>query len=496
MKNYKILTSRMARAARMLLLGGVVAMTCSCEDFLTIAPTNKIVEEDFWKTKGDVENVLAESYRLMTTSDFLNRLIVWGELRSDNVIEGNFGGNNEIKYITEANILPNNSYARWDVFYRIINNCNIVLEYAPKVLDEDPDFTQGDLDVVCGEMYALRALCHFYLVRTFRDVPLMTVAMVNNSQNLKQAQAEPLVVLDACLDDLKEAEKLVLTSGNHRSAADNKGRVTTDAVRAMMADVLLWKAAFLKSEKKQAEAKACYAECAKYCDLVLDTRMQYVKEYLKDKPKYFENQRMELHEVYPLLYPRLEMSDSKNRFSFSPYFDVFGASANSLCESIFEIQHTSSSSNANYEVPNFYGYGEGEGVFKVGLLSAPVDLALDGKKGDSRIYQKSDFRRVTFVHSQNSSDGTAPENYGIIKYSQMSQTEKRSADLDNEAFGTIEYLYYETNTSGGRYIEMPVNWIVYRISDVMLMKAEALAYRAEGTDLTEAYHLVEAVYNR
>jgi hypothetical protein len=30
----------------------------------------------------------------------------------------------------------------------------------------------------------------------------------------------------------------------------------------------------------------------------------------------------------------------------------------------------------------------------------------------------------------------------------------------------------------------------------MLMKAEALAYRAEGTDLSEAYRLVEAVYNR
>ena len=497
MKNYKILTSRMTRAVRILLLGGMVAMTCSCDDFLTIAPTNKIVKEDFWKTKGDVESVLAESYRLMTTSDFLNRLIVWGELRSDNVIEGNFGGNNEIKYINEANILPNNSYARWDVFYRVINNCNIVLEYAPGVLDEDPDFTEGDLDVVCGEMYALRALCHFYLVRTFRDVPLMTEAMVNNSQNLKQAQAEPLVVLDACLDDLKKAEKLVLTSGNHRSTADNKGRVTKDAVRTMIADVLLWKAAFLKYDKKPAEAKACYTECAKYCDLVLDTRMRYVLDYLADYAKYYENQRMELHETYPILYPRLEMAESKNRFAFRPYFEVFGASANSLCESIFEIQHTSQSSNANYEVPNFYGYGEGEGVFKVGLLSAPADVALEGKKGDSRIYQKSDFRRVTFVHSQSAADGTAPENYGIIKYSQQTQMEKRTGDgIDNEAFGTIEYVYHETNTSGGRYIEMPVNWIVYRISDVMLMKAEALAYRAEGTDLSEAYRLVEAVYNR
>lgn len=497
MKNYKILISRMTRAARMLLLGGMVVMTCSCEDFLTIAPTNKIVKEDFWKTKGDVANVVAESYRLMTTSDFLNRLVVWGELRSDNVIEGNFGGNNEIKYIMEANLLPNNSYARWDVFYRIINNCNIVLEYAPDVLNEDPDFTQGDLDVVKGEMLAIRALCHFYLVRTFRDVPLLTVAMVNNSQNLKQAQADPLVVLDACLEDLYKAEKYVLTSGNYASASDNKGRITKDAVRAMVADVLLWKAAFLKSEKKTAEAKACYTQCAKYCDLVLNTRMAYVKDYLKSNAKYYENQKMELHESYPILYPCLEMSDSKNRFPFRPYFDMFGSSANSMCESIFEVQHTSSSSNGNYEVPNFYGYGEEDGTFKVGLLSAPSDLALEGKKGDSKIYQKSDFRRVAFVHSQSSSDGTAPENYGIIKYSQSSQTEKRTGEgLDNEAFASLEYKYWKTNTSGGRYIEASVNWIIYRIADVMLMKAEALAYRAEGNDLAEAYDLVAAVYNR
>ena len=497
MKNYKIFISRMTRAVQMLFLGGMVAMTCSCEDFLTIAPTNTIVKEDFWKTKGDVSNVVAESYRLMTTSDFLNRLIVWGELRSDNVIEGNFGGNNEIKYIMEANLLPNNSYARWDVFYRIINNCNIVLEYAPDVLNEDPDFTQGDLDVVKGEMLAIRALCHFYLVRTFRDVPLLTEAMVNNSQNLKQAQAKPLVVLDACLEDLYKAEKWVLTSGNYASASDNKGRITKDAVRAMVADVLLWKAAFLKSEKKVAEAKACYTQCARYCDLVLNTRMAYVEDFLGNNAKYYETRKMELHETYPILYPCLEMSDSKNRFPFRPYFDLFGSSANSMCESIFEIQHTSSSTNGNYEVPNFYGYGEESGSFKVGLLSAPADLAEVGSKGDSKIYHKSDFRRVAFVHSQSSSDGTAPENFGIIKYSQSSQTEKRTGEgLDNEAFASLEYQYWKTNTSGGRYIETSVNWIVYRIADVMLMKAEALAYRAEANDLAEAYDLVAAVYNR
>ena len=238
MKNYKNLISRIAHATKILVLGSLVAMTCSCEDFLTISPTDRIISDDYWKSKGDVNSVLAESYRLMTTSDFLNRLIVWGELRSDNIVEGNYGGNNDIKYIMDANLLPNNGYASWNVFYKIINTCNLVLESAPEV--KDPDFSPGDVKMVCGEMYAIRALCHFYLVRTFRRVPLMTKAMVDDSQNLYQPQSEPLEVLDSCLVDLQRAEDMVFTSGNFLdNAANNKGRITKDAVRSIMADVLL-----------------------------------------------------------------------------------------------------------------------------------------------------------------------------------------------------------------------------------------------------------------
>ena len=151
MNNNKGIFAGIVRAAKMLFLGGVVAMTCSCNDFLTILPTDKIVLEDFWKTKEDVENVVAESYRLMTQWDFTSRLLVWGELRGDNVIEGN-GVPSDVKNILEANLLPSNGYVTWNIFYQIINNCNIVLKYAPGVLDEDPDFTLGDNDVVCGEM--------------------------------------------------------------------------------------------------------------------------------------------------------------------------------------------------------------------------------------------------------------------------------------------------------------------------------------------------------
>lgn len=499
MKNYKILISRIARAAKMIFLGSMVAMTCSCEDFLTISPTDKIIKDDFWKSKDDVNNVVAESYRLMTTSDFLNRLIVWGELRSDNVIEGNYGGNNDIKYIMEANLLPNNGYASWDVFYKIINNCNIVLEYAKDV--KDPDFTSGDLEVVEGEMYALRALCHFYLVRTFRRVPLMTKAVVDNSQNLYHKQSEPLVVLDSCLVDLYRAQDKVLTSGNFLdNPANNKGRVTKDAVRTMIADVLLWKAAFLQNEKKSAEAKECYQQCVEFCDEVLNTRMQYIRTYEEENKNYIENLGFVLHKDYPILYPSDEKkgydlpnltNTGKNRTSRPVYNHIF-YQGNSLCESIFEIQHVNSEQNYNTEVPTFYGYYD-DTKFVTALLSAPRYMAEAGITGS--IYKQSDFRRINYILSQKKNDEEI-DKYSIIKYGYMAWSEDRADIEGTTSFGKIAYTFTPSMTSNGkRYLGSQTNWIIYRISDVMLMKAEALALLNDG-NLGEAFELVKAVYNR
>ena len=118
MKNYKVSISRMAHAVKMFFLGGVLAMTCSCEDFLTISPTDKIILEDFWKSKEDVNNMLFESYRLMASSDFLNRLIVWGEMRSDNVVEGNYETRENIIYHLTMN-------EEWEIDCEVSSSNNI-----------------------------------------------------------------------------------------------------------------------------------------------------------------------------------------------------------------------------------------------------------------------------------------------------------------------------------------------------------------------------------
>ena len=57
----------------------------SCEDYLTVLPTDKITEQDFWKDKNDLNNVRASAYRQFATQAVTDRIVQWGELRSDNL---------------------------------------------------------------------------------------------------------------------------------------------------------------------------------------------------------------------------------------------------------------------------------------------------------------------------------------------------------------------------------------------------------------------------
>ena len=49
----------------------IVAVTgfSSCSDFLTIYPTDKTIGEDFWKSKEDVQEMVAGAYSSMCSYD-------------------------------------------------------------------------------------------------------------------------------------------------------------------------------------------------------------------------------------------------------------------------------------------------------------------------------------------------------------------------------------------------------------------------------------------
>ena len=60
-------------------------MLVSCVDTI-ILPDDKTVEEDFWKSKSDVQLIVNNAYRSMLSENVISRLVVWGDLRSDEMI--------------------------------------------------------------------------------------------------------------------------------------------------------------------------------------------------------------------------------------------------------------------------------------------------------------------------------------------------------------------------------------------------------------------------
>ena len=121
--------------------------TSSCTDWLTIYPQDRVVEENFWEDKNDLEGVRYGAYRQMAQT--VSKLAVWGDLRSDsyavNSVDHSSQGNRNT-YIEIINGMPDSSMDvfDWGGIYTTINYCNKVLQHGEEVLARDKQFTTGN----------------------------------------------------------------------------------------------------------------------------------------------------------------------------------------------------------------------------------------------------------------------------------------------------------------------------------------------------------------
>lgn len=394
----------------------------SCSDYLDVRPETQILLEEFWQKESDVEAALMACYRSMQEDDFMWRVIIWGELRSDNIMPGGEMKDAE-RQLNNVNILANNGLCEWNAFYRVINYCNTLLRFAPGVMEKDANFTESDLQVKQAEALAIRAFCYFYLVRTFRDIPLSLEATIDDNQNLQLAQSTPEETLDKITSDLLQAEEWALSG--YLTNRESKGRMTKDVIRAILADVYLW--------KKE------YDKCIEYCEKLTNATVlvdNFITGSKDEIPKY------ELIEE--------DMSS----------WDIFYYGNSS--ESIFELQFTEE--KANQAVIDLYGKTD-----KVGQFLANSEYA----EGD-KVYAKTDERKSDFIVTQKKNPGE----YQIFKY-----------------LGTR--ISIGSSSSSYTFSTSPINWIFYRITDIMLMKAEALVQlQRSEEDLKQALYIVNTTYRR
>lgn len=454
---------------------GVGALS-SCSDFLEVDPQNVITLEQFWNEESDVKNIIAGCYSQMQSYGMLSRMMIWGEYRSENVINnGIINDDISLERVLKENIMANNAYTDWTEFYKIINDCNTVIEYAPGVAEKDPSYTQSDLKADIAEVTALRSLCYFYLIRTFRDVPYSDVAYLDDSQELALPATPFDQVLDKLIASLEAVKEDAITSYPYTGGLSdmyNTSRVTRTFIDAMLCELYLW--------------KKDYPKCIEYADRVIARKRTDFEE-----DKTFTTNDFSNFHGYPLI-PTAYRSNG-----YGQSFTYIFANGNSP-ESIFELSFDKDggdTQNSNGPASNFYG-GEGRTPWVV----YTTYVGNDQRDGVYKVYDKNNAGY----------DARSYENMNQMLMCINKLSCRNGAFMlptgGPDAWKSMVYPGWYPTAGPKHDSRNKANYVIYRLSDIMLLKAEALTQMMSDESgvlspedqsyLDQAFELVDAVNRR
>ena len=402
-----------------LVIAGAGLFNAGCSDWLDVLPKNEQVASEYWKTKEQVEEVLAQGYSYMRNT--IPFQIKWGELRGASVYA--YSGSEEQK-LQNFQLTSSSSMCKWADFYQVLNIANSIIKYAPEVHGADETYTEAAMNSHMAEAYFMRAWTYFTLVRNYKEVPLILEPYVTDSYSFYTAKSTEDVIIAQIKEDIKTA----LSTGAAKEFYDDdewagaaKGRVTKWALYALMADVSLW------SED--------YDGCIEYADLLLNATSNHRPAFMADPTQWFS--------------------------IFNP--------GNSN-ESIFEI---------NFDYVTYAQVDKSPSSYFKTATNAALQYSptmceyLNMEAEDHEDGSPSSVRAKWGAYKDMDETGTsATKTYCVWKYQ--------------------GYAYMEQSTRE----QQDANWIIYRMADIVLMKAEALIWKGGTDNYQSALDLINTVRTR
>ena len=201
----------------------------SC-DLLDRPVYDNVEHDNAYRTDSDIELAVNGVYGLLDnlfTTNFVNL----SELPGDNA--QTVGENTDRALIDKFSCSPVNSLleSAWSASYRCISNANEVIAAIPNVEFSDPD----KKDQYLGEVYFIRALCYFNLVRWFGDLPLIN-APISIEQSMKLTRTKAETIYDELIiPDLTNAMNLLPDA----YSGEEIGRATSGAAASLLGKVYL-----------------------------------------------------------------------------------------------------------------------------------------------------------------------------------------------------------------------------------------------------------------
>ena len=449
-------------------------LTAGCNDFLDEQKPQGTLDDEQVLDPRYVDNLVISAYAgWISIEDINSSFSMWNyDVRSDDAYKGGNGTEDGDVFhaleISQGIMTTNwNISDMWDRLYKVISRANTALA----VLDEMDSDTYPQRDGRIAEMRFLRAHGHFLLKRLYKNIPFaidehMSPEEYNNLENTQYTNDEGWQVI---IDDLKYAY-------DHLPAIqDEVGRPNRAAAAAYLAKVYLYKA-YRQDDPKSNQVTS------------ID------RDDLLNVVKYTEPTVMAASGC--ALEP-----DFHNNFRPEPIFE-------NGPESIWAMQYSfndgTNHGNCNWSygliVPNIPGVTDGGCDFY-----KPSQNLVNAFKTDERgLPYLDDFNARDYDMAADYADprlfltiGMPGTPYMFNKDFIMDKSATWSRS--NGLYGYYVTLKQNVDPEGeylvkGGWWGSPMNRIVLRYADILLMRAEALVQLNQG--ISEAIDIVNSLRSR
>jgi hypothetical protein len=381
------------------------------KSFLEKSPISSLTTTNFYKTASDAESGLAGAYSFGMSEYYIWDFEINGDVQSDNCYAG--GNSGDVQAIDNFNLTPTNGNVTrdWAYIYRCIAGSNAVLDNVPGIAD--PGLTPARKSQILSEAKFLRALHYFHLATIYGGVPL---ALSVNGELYPQRETVENVY--------KQIEKDLNEAENDLPLTADAGKATKGAAQALLAKV--------------------YAQQLKYDDCIAACNRVLPSLYGGTGPA-----------GYGLVPDYEHLWDNQHKNSV---------------ESIFEIQHSSSTSGFGNWGINLYLPYSITGDTWAKFCSPSNDLInLFNTEGDS-------IRKKSSVYFENTvASNTTPPPY-------------------TSATQPVPFSYKWRIDNGGNW-NGDCNTILIRLADIILLKAEALNNKGQTATAIPLVNAIRARVN-
>lgn len=443
-------------------------LTISCDDFIEVAPSGVLNDEIAYSSP---EEMVTAAYAMLGNCWYTYPFNLWpyGDVSSDDCLKGGSGttdtGYHPMEIWSTLTATPGELDELWYRLYCNISRCNRALisldQYGEEKLGQTATIRRG-------EVKFLRAHFYFKLVTMFRQVPWIDENTVLNGTHEQTTNNEFTYeeLFDKIITDLEDAYSVL-----PENPADG-GRAHKVAAAAYLAKcylTLAWGDGYEASNGEAFLNKEYLQKVVEYTEVVKNSKYGYLEDYGDIFLPEYKNSKESVFAVQCSDY-----ADDNTTYGRANWSNMLNG-----CWGMWSCGWDFHKPSQN--LVNAFKTKDGLPMFDTfnNEIAYPINGVVTSQKWDPRLFHTVGMPTFPYKYESEytltKDNSRTPNTYGY--YTSLKEVPQRS----------------KGETYNGSWQAFAMNDYVFRYTDVMLMRAEALV---ELDQMSEAREIINAIRQR